>query len=136
LGRFQDEVRIETDHPLKPDVQLTITGNAVGPISVIPERVRMPGISSSVGGSRDLVLLVRGGKPTKFEVVRHPEKLNVTIALEDTPTQKGRYKMTVTVPPGTAAGPVDGEIVLKTDHPRAAEMKIPVTIGISNSGAE
>lgn len=60
----------------------------------------------------------------------------MTIAADDTPTQKGRYKMTVTVRPGTPAGPVDGDIVLKTDHPRAAEMKIPVTVGISNAGTE
>lgn len=136
LGRFQDELVIETDHPLKPDVKMAITGNAVGPISVIPDRVRMPSVSSSQGASRDVTLLVRGGTPTKFEVVRHPEKLNVKIGPDDTTTLKGRYKMTVTVPPGTSAGPVDGEIVLKTDHPRAAEMKIPVTVGISNASAE
>ena len=136
LGRFQHEVRIATDHPLKTDLQLTVTGNAVGPISVIPERVRMPSVSSSQGGSRDAILVVRGARPTKFEVIRHPEKLDVTIAADDTPTQKGRYKMTVTVRPGTPAGPVDGDIVLKTDHPRAAEMKIPVTVGISNAGTE
>ena len=47
------------------------------------------------------------------------------ITPDDTPTQKGRYKMTVTVPPGHSAGPVEGEIILKTDHPRP-EMKIPV----------
>ena len=78
---------------------------------------------------------VRGGKPTKFEVIRHPEKLDVQIVPDDTPTMKGRYKMTVTVRPGTSAGPVDGDIVVKTDHPRAAEIKIPVTVLISNLGA-
>ena len=43
--------------------------------------------------------------------------------------------MTVTVPPGTAPGPVDGEVILKTDNPSARELKIPVSILISNSGA-
>ena len=33
--------------------------------------------------------------------------------------------MTVTVPPGTAAGPVDGEIVSKTDHPEAGRDEDP-----------
>ena len=80
-----------------------------------------------------MTLLVRGGKPTKFEVAYHPEKLDVKITPDDTPTQKGRYKMTVTVPPGTSAGPVDGDIILKTDHPKAGEIKIPVSILISNS---
>ena len=43
--------------------------------------------------------------------------------------------MTVTVPPGTAAGEVEGNIVLKTDHPNASELTIPVSILISRSGA-
>ena len=135
LGRFQDELVIETDHPLKSDVKLTIAGNTTGPISVIPDRVRMQSVSSSQGGSRDATLLVRGGKPTTFTVAYHPEKVRVEITPDDTPTQKGRYKMSVIVPPGTAAGPIEDLIILKTDHPKVSEMKIPVSILISNVGA-
>jgi hypothetical protein len=40
------------------------------------------------------------------------------------------------VAPGTSAGPVDGDIILKSDHPRAGEMKIPVSVLISNKGAD
>ncbi len=98
LGRFHEELVIETDHPLKSEIKMSIDGNATGPITVIPDRVRMPSVSSSQGAIRDMTLLVRGGKPTKFEVAYHPEKLNVKITPDDTPTQKGRYKMTVTVP--------------------------------------
>lgn len=43
--------------------------------------------------------------------------------------------MTVTIAKGTAAGPVDGDIILKTDNPKATEMKIPVSVLISNSPA-
>jgi Protein of unknown function (DUF1573) len=135
LGRFQEELVIETDHPLKAELKITITGNMIGPISVIPDRVRMSSVSSSQGASRDLTLLVRGGKPTKFEVLSHPEKLDVKITPDDTATQHGRYKMTVTVAPGTSAGPVNGDIVLKTDNPQAATLKIPVTVLISNLGS-
>jgi len=134
LGRFRDELGIETDHPLKSEVKVPISGVTTGPISVIPERVRMANVSSSQGATKEMTLLVRGGTPTTFTVVKHPEKIQVEIVLDDK-TQKGRYKMTVIVPPRTSAGPVDGEIVLKTDHPKAAEMKIPVSILISNSGA-
>jgi hypothetical protein len=135
LGRFQDELVIETDHPLKSEVKLTIAGNTTGPISVIPDRLRMPSVSSSQGASRDLTLLVQGGKPTLFTVGYHPEKVKVEITPDDTPTQKGRYKMSVIVPPGTAAGPIEDIIILKTDHPKVSEIKIPVSILISNSGA-
>jgi Protein of unknown function (DUF1573) len=135
LGRFLDELVIETDHPLKPVLKISIAGNITGSIAAIPDRLRLPGVSANQGASRDLTLLVRGGKPTRFEVAYHPEKIEVKITTDDTATQKGRYKMTVTVPPGTAPGPVEGEIVLKTDHPSVRELRIPVSILISSSGA-
>jgi hypothetical protein len=135
LGRFHDELVIETDHPLKSEIKMSVGGNVTGPITVIPERLRMPSVSSSQGATRDMTLLVRGATSTKFEVADRPGKLDVKITPDDTPTQKGRYKMTVTVPKGTSAGPVDGDIILKTDHPKAVEMKIPVSILISNSPA-
>ncbi len=80
-------------------------------------------------------MTVRGGKETHFEVVAKPEKIEVAIHRDDATDPKGRYRLTVTVPPGTAPGEVEGTIVLKTDHQYARELKIPVTILISRSGA-
>ena len=131
LGRFSDEMVIETDHPLQKQVKVSISGYATGPISVVPDRVRMTNVSSRLGATHNLTLLVRGGKATKFDVVHKPEKIDVTIEPNETPTQKGRYRLTVSVPPGTPSGPVDDDIVIKTDHPRASEIKIPVWILIT-----
>jgi hypothetical protein len=136
LGRFLEELVIETDHPGKSEIKLTITGNTTGSITVFPDRLSMSSVSSSKGATRDMTLLVREGRPTKFEVAHHPEKLDVKITPDDTPIQKGRYKLTVTVARGTSAGRVIGDIILKTDHPRAGEMKIPVTVLISGLGAD
>ena len=77
LGRFQEELVIETDHPLKSEIKVRSWATVTGPITVIPERLRMSNVSSSQGASRDMMLLVRGGTPTKFTVVRHPEKVQV-----------------------------------------------------------
>ena len=46
----------------------------------------------------------------------------------ETATLKGRYRMTVTVPRGTPPGLIDDEIILKTDHPKVPEIKVPVNI--------
>jgi hypothetical protein len=80
-------------------------------------------------------MVVRGDRETHFEVLRKPEKVDVTITPDDKSTHKGRYRLIVSVPPGTAPGEVTGDIVLKTDHPHAAEVIIPVSILISRSGA-
>ncbi len=68
--------------------------------------------------------------PKEFKVEHQPDKVKINYK-----ERKGGYLLTVTVPPGTAAGLVEDEIILKTDKPKASEVKIPVTILISNAGA-
>ncbi len=60
LGRFLDEIVIETDHPLKPELKMSIGGNITGSITVIPDRLRLPGVSAAQGASRDMTIVVRG----------------------------------------------------------------------------
>ena len=42
--------------------------------------------------------------------------------------------MTVTIPPRTPPGVIAGPIVLKTDHPLAGEVKIPVHVVVLGAG--
>ena len=41
--------------------------------------------------------------------------------------------MTVTVPPGTEPGLIQGSIVLRTDHPSVSELTIPVNITVQGA---
>jgi hypothetical protein len=134
LGIFHEELVIQTDHPKQPEIKITVAGNAFGPISVTPERLRMTDVVSRKGATRDMMLMVRGDPGTHFEVVKKPDALEVAIAKDEKSKLKGRYRMTVKVPPGTATGTVVGDIVLKTDNPKASEVKIPVSILITRSG--
>ena len=115
--------------------RLKIIGTVTGPISVSPDRLRLVNVTSSRGGSGEVTLLVRGGKPTKFEVIQKPEKLNVDVEPNETPTLKGRYRVRVTVPRGTPPGKIDETITIKTDNPKAAELKIPVNILVLGANA-
>jgi hypothetical protein len=136
LGQFHDELVVQTDHPLRPEVKVSISGNANGPITAVPDNVRLPNVTSKRGDSKVITLMVRGGKTTKFEVAYKPKNLEVEIAANtDNPAIKGRYRVTVIVPRGTAPGWINDRIILKTDHPKASELKIPVNIYVSNSGA-
>ncbi len=134
IGQFHDEIDIETDHPKQSEVKISIGGTVSGPISAIPPALRIPNVTSNVGATKDIALLVRGKSALKFEVARKPEQLEVAIDRDDANT-KGRYRMRVTVPKGTAAGRLEGMIILKTDHPKVGELKIPVNIFVSNVGA-
>jgi len=134
IGQFHDEIVIQIDHPRQSEQKVSIGGSVTGPISAVPPLVRILNVTSKLGVTKDVALLVRGEKSPKFEVARKPEQLEVAID-PDNSTTKGRYRMRVTVPKGTAAGRVEGLIILKTGHPRVSELKIPVDIYVSNAGA-
>ena len=121
---------IKTDHPRQPDVELTVTGKMVGPISASPQRFRLVPVYRRTGKTDELKLTVRGLRPTKFAIEHKPDKFEVAVVPSDPSSEAhaGQYKLTVTVPPGLAAGQIMDEIVLKTDHPKAGEVKIPVDV--------
>jgi hypothetical protein len=130
LGLFREEVLIKTDHPKQPEVKLTLNGKMVGPISSSPQRCRLVPVHSRMGKTDELVLTVRGRRPTEFTIAHKPAHFEVAIRPSDPSSeeQKGRYRLTIKVPPGLAPGQIMDEIVLKTDHPKASELKIPVDV--------
>src|SRR5262249_34670081 len=135
VGGFHEELIIETNHPRQPEVRVPVVGKVLGPISTVPERLRITDVTSRDGASREVTLLVRGGQETHFQVAHKPEKVQVVIERDETPTLKGRYRLTVTVPPGTPPGPVNDPIILKTDHPKVSKLEIPLNIFISRSAS-
>jgi hypothetical protein len=132
VGTSQDELIIETDHPLRPVIKVTISTRTTGPISVVPLGVRLTDVTTKLGAHRELAMLVRDGRPTKFEVEHKPDKVEVSITPNFSEKQKGRYLLRIEVPAGTLPGQVDDSIIIKTDHPNASEIKVPVNILISN----
>ncbi len=131
-GRFSEEIAIETDHPNRPSLKLAVVGSVYGPISLVPGRLVIPRVASRDGTSQDIRLIVRGAEKTQFKVASKPESLQVAIAPDDQAGAGGRYRVTVTVPPGTPPGVLDDPIVLETDDPRIHEVKIPIRIYVSS----
>ncbi len=132
LGSFREELVIETDNPDQSKVQTTLTGFTTGPISVMPDKLRMVTINAKEESKGQVNLLVRGGHSTNFYVIYKPKNVEVSIEPNETPTLKGRYRVSVTVPPGTPSGLVDDQIILHTDHPKVGELKIPVSIVVGS----
>lgn len=135
LGTFREELAIATDHPGRREVRMLVAGMVVGPITAVPEAIRLPDVPGRTGQVAAVTLCVRGQESTRFAIEKSPEKLKVQMVPVDEKAQAAvgtvklrKYRMTVTVPPGTAPGVIDGAIVLKTDHPQAGEVKIPVHV--------
>ena len=132
LGPFRDELLIETDHPKQPESHLTLFGKVVGPITLVPEHLRLTNVSAKAGGKGTVTLMVRGQRPTKFDVTKKPSNLEVTVEPVEPNGKDGKYRLTLTVPPGSKPTEIDDTIVLKTDHPQAAIVQVPITLYIRN----
>jgi len=135
LGPFSEELLIATDHPSRPELRLIVMGRLVGPINVAPEEVRLTNLAGDRGGQARLSIYVRGREDTRFTVTSAPTPLKVEVKPADEqaraagPAASGRqYRLTVTVPPGTPPGEIVGTIELKTDHPQAGRISVPVRI--------
>jgi hypothetical protein len=136
IGAFREEIVLTTDHPNQTQIKLTAVGRSIGPVSMVPDRLRLTNISGKRGGQGEMVLLVRGrDEVTSFKIDSAPENLKVAIVSIDNPVKgSSRYRLSVTVPPGTPAGQIEGTIILKSDHPLAGEIKVPVNIFVTSAG--
>ena len=108
---------------------------------MIPEKVIwIRDVNSSLGGSQDVILWVRGREETAS--VHRPQEARgdstspSTPIKIDTPGTKGsKYRLTVKVLPGIAAARRDraDDILLKTDVPMAGEIRLPVSVLVQSS---
>ncbi len=91
--------------------------------------------TSSDGGSQDLTIWARNRSALNLTVASKPEGMDVSIVQQPSqPEIKGsHYKMTVTLAAGRDPGLVEGEILLKTDDPKASEIRVPVAVLIKGS---
>ena len=64
LGPFREELLIQTDHPKQPEVKVASGGAGDGADHRIPEKLGCRTSRSREGASRDVSLVVRGGKET------------------------------------------------------------------------
>ena len=128
LGEFRHEVLAEIDHPDKREVRLQVVGTVTGPVTFSPSRAIIHNATSSDGGSVNLIVWVRGRTGTKITLEQAPAGIDATFTeIAHPPDIPGtRYRMTVRVAPGTDPGQIQGELLLKTDHPQAAQIRVPV----------
>ena len=129
LGPFREEIVVTTDHPKQPEIRLGVTGKMIGPVNVQPGVLIMHDVYGKAGGTGEINVVVRNKRPTKVEIVKKPEALKAEI-LPALNGVEGRYRLVVTIPAGTPAQKIEEAIVLKTDHPKAGELSVPLSIWV------
>ena len=128
VGPLVGEVEIEiVGHPRQKRLFLPISGLVRPPVVVTPDRLTAPEVE--IGDEPEVQeILVRGFStaPLVIEGVRHD--LAGAGEVEIREEQPGRaYRLRLTFDPETPKGPLQGRIVIETNHPLAPELVVPVS---------
>jgi hypothetical protein len=126
MGALSETLVVHTNHPDRPTINIRITGVVTGPITAAPSRLSIPIGEAPEGASRDVMLLVHDGRETRFDVLHKPGAVGVSIVPAAAPAGKRRYRLTVTALPKGKADRERDFIIVRTDHPKARMVTIPV----------
>lgn len=134
IGPFADDVIVITDHPQGREIKLRVSGHRTGPVSFTHPTVLLHGVDSDEGGTFSMMVTVQDGADTNLEVAEKPDTLKVEVVPVDvkvgSASKVRQFRLIVTVPPGTAPCVIDDPIVLKSNHPAAARVTVPVDISV------
>jgi len=117
-------VELTTDDPAQQKLTLSVSGEVVTYVEVHPGRARWRVTRGEADGTIQQTLRATDGEP--FEIVAvdlpHPGLREETTAAED-----GSRVVALTLVRDASVGPITGEVVVHTTHPRQEKVVIPVS---------
>jgi hypothetical protein len=123
LGRTLGWIRIETNHPLLPVVQVPVRGQIVGDLMVQPYRLDFGIVDEGQNAMARITLVNRGDR--KIQVVKVEPHLPTEV--ETTFTRKNQvYVIEVLLPDPTPLESLEGLLNVFTDHPVEPVVQVPV----------
>lgn len=149
LGAFQQTIRLKTNYPDVPAIEVPVEGTISSDISLVGKgwnrkngTLYWGNFKSQEGARRDLFIRVRGPhcKEVKFKPIEiRPDLLEVKLG-QTSYVEDGRLSLTpltIQIPKGSP--PADylgsseerlGQIILETNHPSARELRILLRFSI------
>jgi len=127
LGQHGATLTVTFDKPFFAEVQLRVAGNIRGDVTFDPPFVDLGNVDLGKGTQRSVRVTHIGSTPWEIKDVRSANA-NFEVALSKpvhTPSQSA-YDLTVRLKPETAAGYVNGQLILVTNDPRAPQIPMDV----------
>jgi len=127
LGQHGATLTVTFDKPYYAEVQLRVAGNIRGDVTFDPPFVDLGSVDLGKGSERSVRVTHVGSTPWEIKDVRSANA-NFEVALSK-PTHgpsQSTYDLTVRLKPEAAAGYVNGQLILVTNDPRAAQIPMDV----------
>ena len=148
-GPIEQKVRLQTNLPDIPDAEIKINGRIGSPILIVGREwdqdratIRLGSIDGALGTRRQLKLMIRGAHRQQIEFRTpqvKPDFVAVTLGKREELGNVIAVPLTVEIPPGSPAvnylgytPETTGEIVIPTNHPELAEVRLKLTFAVSD----
>lgn len=127
LGQRGATITVTFDRPYHAEVQLRVSGNIRGDVSVEPAFVDLGSIPTGSGGERTVRVIHSGSAPWEIKDVRSANThFEVVLSSPSKSSLQTGYSLTLRLKPDAPAGYVKGQLILITSDPRASTIPIDV----------
>ncbi len=127
LGQHGATLTITFDKPYYAEVQLRVAGNIRGDVTFDPPFVDLGNVDLGKGAERSVRVTHIGSTPWEIKDVRSANaNFEVSLSKPTHSSNQSAYDLTVRLKPEAAAGYVNGQLILVTDDPRAAQIPMDI----------
>lgn len=127
LGQRGATITVTFDRPYHAEVQLRVSGNIRGDVSVEPAFVDLGSLPSGVGGERTVRVIRAGAGAWEIRDVRSANAhFEVVLSSPMRSASQTVYDLTLRLKPAAPTGYVKGQLILVTSDPRASAIPIDV----------
>ena len=127
LGQHGATLTITFDKPYYAEVQLRVAGNIRGDVTFEPPFIDLGNVDLGKGAERSVRVTHVGSTPWEIKDVRSANSnFEVSLSKPTHTSSQSAYDLTVRLKPEAAAGYVNGQLILVTNDPRAAQIPMDV----------
>ncbi|MFM9194767.1 MAG: DUF1573 domain-containing protein [Planctomycetia bacterium] len=127
LGQHGATLTVTFDKPFFAEVQLRVAGNIRGDVTFDPAFVDLGNVDLGKGAERSVRVTHVGSTPWEIKDVRSANaNFEVALSKPTHTSSQSANDLTVRLKPETPAGYVNGQLILVTNDPRAAQIPMDV----------
>ncbi len=130
IGRQRGKLEITTNHPKKPLLEVPISADVTGDLSVSPRLLFYNRAKPGEPATRGLVVSSSSGTPFNITGVEAGDVPVTWKYGESDKPEVQRITFTLTLPEDQQQGGYNAQITLKTDHPRQPLIELPVRASV------